>query len=254
MKTKEHACVILGSLSGIAREITFRLAIKGMPLVLVGRSAEELEIQASDLKIRYGVPVEALVADARDLDNLDSLPTECAKRLNGISIRTVILCWGVMYSQKDLEKDPQLLRQNFDINLTSAALVLQAFANWMSSNKRGGTIVGISSVAGDRGRGSNYLYGATKAGLSALLDGMRHRYHGTGLRVITVKPGIVNTPMTRGFVNSSSLLCASPVQVAADIVRAIETGSFSIYTPRYWEIIMAMIRKIPERIFLRLKL
>jgi short-subunit dehydrogenase len=253
MKTMNLPCVILGSLSGIAREIADQLARKGTPLVLVARSAEELEIQASDLKIRYGITVETIAIDASELDRMSSLPEECAGKFKGEAIGCVILCWGVMFFQGECEKNAQLLKQTFDINLTSSALVLQAFANKMS-HAGGGTIVGISSVAGDRGRGSNYLYGASKAGLSALLDGMRHRFHGTGVRVVTVKPGMVNTPMTKGIVNPSSPLCASPHRVAEDIVRGIEKRSSQIYTPGYWRFVMAVIRNIPEQIFLGSKL
>jgi short-subunit dehydrogenase len=253
MKTTEHACVILGSLSGIAREIAKLMASRGIPIVLVARSSDELKIQASDLKVRYGGAVETVEADAQELEKIHLLPQECSAKLNGRPIGSVILCWGIMPEQKASELDPKTLKLTFDVNLTASALVLQSFAN-MLKLQGGGTIVGISSVAGDRGRGSNYLYGATKAGLTALLDGMRHRYHGVGLRIITVKPGIVSTPMTKGIINPNSPLCASPHNVAADIVNAIETGASQVYTPRYWRIIMAVIRNIPEILFLKSKL
>ncbi|MEI6350570.1 MAG: SDR family NAD(P)-dependent oxidoreductase [Verrucomicrobiota bacterium] len=243
--------VILGSLSGLARAICEALARRGEQLVLVARSREELSIQAADLRTRFGVSVHAIAADASALETMGALPDQCLASLSGRAPDGVILCWGVMFDQGEAERDPVRIRTLFEVNLTSAAIVLQGFANQMRAD---GVLAGISSVAGDRGRGSNYLYGATKAGLTALLDGMRHRFHSTGPHIITVKPGFIATPMTHGLVNPDSPLCAHPAQVAADILRAIDRRESTLYTLWPWRWVMAVIRSLPERIFLMTKL
>ncbi|MEI8233740.1 MAG: SDR family NAD(P)-dependent oxidoreductase [Verrucomicrobiota bacterium] len=245
--------VILGSHSGIARALCEALAHRGHDLILVARSPQELDLQAADLRTRFGIAVHPIVADANAVERISALPQACLAASDQDLPEGVILCWGTMFAQQEAEMDCAKIRSLFDINLTSAAIVLQGFANLMAKGK-GGTIVGISSVAGDRGRGSNYLYGATKAGLSALLDGMRHRYQGTGLHVLTVKPGFVATPMTHGLVNPESPLCARPAQVAKDILKAIHHRKPTLYTLWPWRWIMALIRALPEAVFLKTKL
>lgn len=243
--------IILGSLSGMARAICEVLAQRGVELVLVARSTEELALQSADLHTRFGVTAHCLPADAADLEQIKELPARCCAALSGRIPNAVILCWGVMFSQHDAEHSPGQIRRLFDVNLTAAAIVLQGFANQMG---RDGIIAGISSVAGDRGRASNYLYGATKAGLSALLDGMRHRYRQSGPHVLTIKPGFVATPMTQEIVNPDSFLCARPEQVATDILRAMDQRRPTVYTLWHWRWIMAIIRALPEALFLRTKL
>ena len=141
----------------------------------------------------------------------------------------------------------------FRINLVSAAVILEQAADYFG--RRGaGVIVALSSVAGDRGRQSNYLYGASKAGLTALLSGLRNRLHAKGVAVVTVKPGFVDTPMLYGRPLPASFLVASPDRVAADIVTAIERHRDVVYTPWYWRGIMAAIRLLPETLFKRLRM
>lgn len=243
--------VLLGSHSGIARELSELLARRGEELVLVARSAEELALQAVDLRIRFGTAVHEIAADALDPKAMRDLPAQCVAALGGRAPHAVILCWGVMFAQEEAEVSPEQIRTLFEVNLTSAAVVLQGYANRMNAD---GIIAGVSSVAGDRGRGSNYLYGATKAGLNALLDGMRHRFRKTGPHVLTVKPGFVATPMTEGIVDPDSPLCASPEQVAADILRAMDRRQSTLYTLWPWRWVMAIIKALPESFFLRTKL
>jgi short-subunit dehydrogenase len=126
-------------------------------------------------------------------------------------------------------------------------------ANYLEERGRG-YIAAVSSVAGDRGRQSNYTYGASKAGLSAYLQGLRNRLHPAGVHVLTVKPGFVDTPMTHGLVNPDSPLVASPEQVAADVDLAIRKRKDVIYTRWFWRAVMLVIGSIPERVFKRLKL
>jgi short-subunit dehydrogenase len=158
-----------------------------------------------------------------------------------------------MFDQAEAQADVQRIRRTYDVNLTSAASVLEPIAAHMA--ERGtGWIAAVSSVAGDRGRQSNYLYGSAKAGLTAYLQGLRNRVHHHGVDVLTIKPGFVDTPMTHGLLDPDSPLVASPDRVAKDIDRAIRRRRSKVYTPWFWRGIMAIIRNIPEAIFKRLKL
>ncbi len=140
-----------------------------------------------------------------------------------------------------------------EINLTSAVVLLSLFANYLE-DRRSGYLAVISSVAGDRGRQSNYTYGAAKAGLTAYLQGLRNRLYRSGVHVLTVKPGFVDTPMTHGRVNPDSPLVASPARVARDIDWAIRRRRNVIYTPWFWRPIMLAVRLVPEFVFKRLRL
>ena len=158
-----------------------------------------------------------------------------------------------MPEQTESEQSSKTFRQTLEINVLSPATILQVFANRMVDVDKG-HIIGISSVAGDRGRGSNYHYGSSKAALSAFLDGLRHRLVQTNVHVCTVKPGFVDTPMTHGLVNPNSPLCASPDEVAKDIVAAMKSRKGMVYTKWPWRWIMTIIRHVPEFIFLKTKL
>ncbi len=245
--------IILGAASGIAKAVSRSLASRGHDLILAGRSQEELNLLAKDLETRHQVQARILVFDASCRAEVTGL-LEASTRLNDAQlVDGVILAYGVMFPQPETEANLDLLALTLEVNLVSSVLVLQAFANAFVTRGRG-VIVGISSVAGDRGRGSNYHYGCSKAGLSAFLDGLRHRLHDKGVHVCTVKPGFVATPMTDGLVNPNSPLCARPDQVARDILRAIDRKTGRIYTLWVWRWIMMIIRSVPEFLFLRTKL
>jgi short-subunit dehydrogenase len=139
------------------------------------------------------------------------------------------------------------------VNLTSVASLAEAFANDLAQSPERGWIAVISSVAGDRGRQSNYAYGASKAGLSAYLEGLRNRMFRLGVHVLTVKPGLVDTPMIAERIERHSRLVASPEHVARAIDRGIRHRRNVIYTPWYWRIVMAVVRALPEPIFKRLR-
>jgi short-subunit dehydrogenase len=140
-----------------------------------------------------------------------------------------------------------------DVNYTSAVSLLGLAAAHFASKKTG-CICAVSSVAGDRGRQSNFLYGSTKAALTAHLQGLRNRLFRAGVAVVTIKPGFVDTAMTWGLVNPASPLVASPKRVARDMARAIERRANVVYSPWFWRWIMAIIRAIPEPLFKRMKL
>jgi decaprenylphospho-beta-D-erythro-pentofuranosid-2-ulose 2-reductase len=158
-----------------------------------------------------------------------------------------------MTSQIKTQGDFAEAHRTIDINFTSPVSVLNLFANYFEQYQRG-YIVAISSVAGDRGRQSNYVYGAAKAGLNTYLQGLRNRLHHSKVRVLTIKPGFVDTPMTHGLVNPHSPLLASPERVARDIACAVKSERDIVYTPWFWAWIMRLIRLIPELVFKRLRL
>lgn len=235
--------VIVGATSPIARAYAVDCAIAGKSLLLAGRDLSELELIASDLKIRHAVSVAVERYDA-------SLPGEgrrLALTFAGRPVSAVVAFHGIMGDRDDFAAMLQ-------VNCASIAELFEAVAD--QSAQAGGkpVLAAVSSVAGDRGRQSNYPYGASKAALDAYLSGLRNRLHPLGLRVVTIKPGFVRTRLTEGKVNPRSLLLAEPAQVAADIRRAIEGSADVVYTRWFWRPIMAIIRCIPEFVFKRLKL
>ena len=164
----------------------------------------------------------------------------------------VLIAYGMLGDQPAAEEDAEATRAIIDVNFTSAALWLQMAAKHLSRDRPRSIIV-ISSVAGDRGRRSNYVYGAAKAGLTAFAEGLAHRLYGTNLHVLNVKPGFVDTPMT-AHLERGGPLWASPDQIAACIEQAVRRKQAVAYTPRFWWPIMTIIRLLPRPIFFRTKL
>jgi decaprenylphospho-beta-D-erythro-pentofuranosid-2-ulose 2-reductase len=244
--------LVLGATSGIARELCHLLAARGCCLVVASRNCEELEKCAADLRLRYQVNVVAESFDALDFEGHPAFFSRCLAHLRG-RIDGVILCHGYLPVQAQTQVDFAEARRTLDVNLTSAVSLLSLAANYLENQKKG-YLVAISSVAGDRGRQSNYTYGAAKAGLTTYLEGLRNRLHKVGVRVLTIKPGMVDTPMTHGLINAKSPLVASPARVARDIERAIRKQRDVTYTPWFWSVIMRVIRAVPGSIFKRLKL
>lgn len=244
--------VILGAGSGIAKALCQRMATRGCNLVLCGRNTEELQRDAADLQTRHQTKATILEFDALNFDSHNELWNQCLTQFDG-KVDGVMLCFGTLPDQKACEDDPSQLRSAIDVNLTAAASILHPIAAHFESKKSGWLAV-ISSVAGDRGRQSNYVYGAAKAGLTTFLAGLRNRLQPAGVHVLTIKPGFVATPMTAGILDPKSPMVASPEQVARDIERAIAKRRNVIYTRWFWKWIMLIIRNIPESIFKRLKL
>lgn len=240
--------LIFSSTSGIAGKVAEELLARGKEVILCGRSGEALERQAADLGVRFSRAVPCFQWDLLDHAAHVGRMQDLVSRWR---IAGIVMAGGVMFSQEECEKDPRKLQLTLDTNFTGVALVLNCFAAHFQASKTG-FISCISSVAGDRGRGSNFAYGASKAGLTAYLQGLRNRLHGSGILVQTVKPGQVRTAMTAGM--KPSLLMAKPEKVAKDIVDAIEARKDQIYTPFYWKYIMCVIKSIPEGLFKRLKL
>ncbi len=243
--------LILGATSGIAQAVADRLAADGDRLLLAGRKQQELERLTADLRTRYDIAADFVRFDALAFDEHPGFIARCIEQLGQLD--GVVLAHGYLPDQDEAQGAFHEAHRTIDVNYTSAVSLLEPVAAHFEGQKRG-YICGISSVAGDRGRQSNYLYGSAKAGLSAYLGGLRHRLAKRGVNVITIKPGTVDTPMTFGRVNADSPLTAKPERVARDIVRAIRRGRPVVYTPWFWRCIMAIVRNVPERLFVKTKL
>jgi decaprenylphospho-beta-D-erythro-pentofuranosid-2-ulose 2-reductase len=242
--------LVLGATSSIARNLALALARRGYDLCLAGRDLEEVQRVASDLTIRHGVNVQAVSFDAIHPASANRMMDVVMDESFG-DLVGVVLCFGVLGDQAVAAEDSPYAREIIMVNFTAAVSLLTPLANFFEERGRGFLAV-ISSVAGDRGRQSNYVYGSAKGGLSIFLQGLRQRMAKRGVTVTTIKPGFVDTRMTFGL--PGMFLVASPADVGEGIVRAIEKGKAVAYIPGFWRWIMLIIKLIPERIFVRLKL
>jgi decaprenylphospho-beta-D-erythro-pentofuranosid-2-ulose 2-reductase len=234
--------LILGAASGMARAIARSFAAEGHPIQLAARNVERLETDRDDLVTRYGVEVTLHEFDALDLDGhadfvaaLPALP------------QVAVCAVGAMGTQEENAQDPVIGAAVMRANFEGPASILAHLANAMEA-RGSGTLVGISSVAGERGRASNYVYGSAKAGFTAFLSGLRNRLAKKGVHVVTVLPGFVATAMTEGM-DLPARLTAEPEEVGAAVVKAVQKGRNVIYVRPIWRIVMAVIRNIPEPIF-----
>jgi short-subunit dehydrogenase len=241
--------LILGATSAIAQAYARRRAAQGCGFILAGRREDRLAAIAADLKACGAPTAEPLVVDLAAMDGIE----ESAKALRARfgEPDEVVLAYGSLGEQAAAEQDLALARALIDTNFTSAALWILALLKDRQATIPF-TMVGIGSVAGDRGRASNFIYGAAKGALDRFLQGLAQKYDGTAVRVITVKPGFVDTPMTAGIAKGGPLW-ATPDQIAADIERAVAKGKRVVYTPWFWWIIMMIIRHLPWFVFKRLK-
>jgi decaprenylphospho-beta-D-erythro-pentofuranosid-2-ulose 2-reductase len=247
-ENSKDAILLLGATSGIMRALAAVLAGSGRTLVLAGRDSEELKRMQSDLRIRFGTSIDTL-----ELDVAESPAAASVLRalLEGRKIEGVVAGIGCLGDQSLAENDEEQARLILETNFVGPAVLIGVLAQYLERQRRGFICV-LSSVAGDRGRQSNYVYGSAKAGLSAYLEGLRNRMHRAGVAVITVKPGFVDTGMTWGL--PGMFLVASPLKVSRRIARAIERRENVVYVPGFWRWIMMAIRLIPEPLFKRLKL
>ncbi|WP_416826502.1 SDR family oxidoreductase [Ectobacillus polymachus] len=239
--------LILGATSGISKALAYHFASKKVDLILAGRDMEELGRLASDLEIRYEIHAKTINFDALKEENtFFERCIQLAGDLDGM-----IVSYGLMYDQKEMERNGSLIREMTDINYTSTIILLEEAARYFEKKQKG-CICAISSVAGDRGRRSNYIYGASKGALTVYLQGLRNRLANSKVNVLTVKPGFVDTKMTYGLIKPT-ILVASPAKVAASIYQSILKKKEILYTPWYWFYIMKIIRLIPEKLFKRMK-
>ena len=241
--------LIFGATSAIAQATARILAARGARLHLVARDPSKLEAVRADLAARGASAVSVATADLDDLERHRTLIDEAERSLGGID--AAIIAQGTLPNQPACEADFDRAGAELRTNFIAPASLAAELANRFEV-KGGGTIVAISSVAGDRGRASNYVYGTAKGALSIFLQGLRARLHDKAVRVITVKPGFVDTPMTASF--AKGMLWSPPERIAAGIVKAMERGTPEVYLPWFWWPIMFVLRHLPESIFVRLKI
>ena len=242
--------LVIGASSAIAEATSRLFAAEGDALYLVGRDGQKLQAIADDLRIRGAALVKTSVMDATDYDGHETMVNEAIAAMDGLD--TVLIAHGILPDLEACQASFDAAREALEVNFLSVASFLTVIANFME--KQGaGVIAVISSVAGDRGRKSNYIYGTAKAAVTTFLQGLRNRLHASGVRVVTIKPGFVDTPMT-SQIDDKNFLFAQPSEIANGIHRAVTRPRNVVYLPSFWRLIMLIIRGIPESLFKRLSL
>jgi len=241
--------LLIGATSAIAEASARLWAGRGARLYLLGRDAGALARIAADLRVRGAAEVRHAELDVRDAGRHAAALDSALEQWSGLDV--VLLAHGSLPDQAACERDPAAALAALDVNALSVVSLVTHLANRLQA-QGSGTIAVIGSVAGDRGRQSNYVYGAAKATVAVFLQGVRNRLHAHGVRVLTIKPGFVDTPMTAAYAKGP--LWASPDAVARGIVAAVDRGADVVYLPAFWRWIMAVIRAVPETIFKRMRL
>lgn len=241
---------LVGATSAIARALADRLAARGATLYLAARSEEDVERIGRDLEVRHQAAVDWGPFEATDPKDHETVLDSATDAMGGVDV--VFVAVGMFGNQTRAEEEPVHLREIIEINFTAVAQLLSRAAHRLEA-REAGMLVALSSVAGDRGRASNYAYGSAKAGLTAFLSGLRARLYESGVHVLTVKPGPVDTKMTFDMEDPPPLM-AKPGDVASDIVRAMEQQKDVCYSPSVWRYIMAALRLLPSSIFKTLSL
>lgn len=241
--------LIIGATSAIAEATARRLAREGDRMFLIARDRDKLEVVAADLRARGADLVEVAALDVLDFDRHDAVLQKACDTLQGLDL--ALLAHGTLPDQQACQASFTLAHREFDVNATSVMSLVTWLANYLE-RQHSGTIAVISSVAGDRGRQSNYLYGAAKGAVSLFLQGVRNRLYRAGVKVLTIKPGFVDTPMTAAF--DKGPLWAQPDDIAEKIMHALRKGHDVVYAPGFWRLVMLVIKLIPETLFKRLSL
>jgi decaprenylphospho-beta-D-erythro-pentofuranosid-2-ulose 2-reductase len=242
--------IILGATSEIAQQTQRLLAVEQKELLLVARSTDRLRSVAADLRVRGAKQVIEYACDLADISHHADLISFVHE--NFWDFDTVLLAYGTLLPQEKCRHSVELSLSEWQTNFTSAAALVTLFADVLEQ-RGAGCIAVITSVAGDRGRSSNYVYGASKAAMNVFLQGLRGRLYRSKVRVLTIKPGPVKTPMTSEMAQGG--LFAEPADVAKDICHALEKSrKETLYTPARWRYIMAAINLVPETIFKRLSI
>lgn len=241
--------LIIGATSAIAEATARLFAEAGYALYLVARNEAKLQAIASDLKVRGASAAHLQLLDVLDYDRHKAVVDAAVEALDGLDM--VLIAHGTLPDQKACERSFDLARKEIETNALSTISLLTHLANYFEQ-RREGTIAVITSVAGDRGRQSNYLYGCSKAAVNVFLQGLRNRLHKSGVNVVTIKPGFVDTPMTASF--EKGLLWVKPGTIARRLFGLVSGKSKEVYVPYYWSIIMRLIRLIPESVFKRMSL
>lgn len=241
--------IIVGASSVIAHETARHFAAEGAEFFLVGRTPEKLEMVRDDLTARGAKFATTYIMDANDLDRHQTMLDTAIETFGMVD--AILIAHGILGDQSAAEASVTETLKQLETNFLSSVSILTLVANYFEEQKRGAIAV-ISSVAGDRGRGSIYVYGSAMAGKTAFLQGLRNRLAKSGVSVLTIKPGRVDTPMTSHLRRSP--LLADPAFVGEQIYKAMKKGKDVIYVPGYWRYIMFIIRNIPEFIFKRLSM
>jgi short-subunit dehydrogenase len=239
--------LIIGAKSDIAKEVARVYAKNGYNLYLCARDSSSLQDLKQDLEVRSGVEVKLKEFDIKAYETHETFYTSLEEKPLG-----VVIVSGYMVDQKKAQDDWAESLNTINVNYTGAVSILNIIANDFE-NERRGFIVGVSSVAGDRGRKANYIYGSSKAAFSAYLGGLRNRLFESGVTVLTVKPGFVNTKMTENL-DLPEKLTAEPEDVANDIYKAQQKGRNILYTKSIWLLVMLIIKHIPEFIFKKMSI
>lgn len=244
---KKAPVLILGARSDIGNAVAHKFAELGYSIQLAARNVEDLNDNKSDIQLRYGVHVSIHEFDALSISTHERFVSELPE------LPSIVVCAvGIMGTQQECEHDIDasitVMRSNFEGPVSILSILANSFIE-----KGSGTLVGISSVAGDRGRKKNYIYGSSKAGFTAFLSGLRNRTFEYGVHVVTVLPGFVNTKMTASL-DLPRILTAQPYEIAEAIAYAVSNKQNIIYVRPIWKIIMIIIRHIPEIVFKRLNI
>jgi len=241
--------LIAGATSAIAHETAKFFARDGAELLLVARSADKLEDISNDLRVRGAKKAETFLLDLNDLDRHQQLIEAAIETLGSLDM--VLIAHGTLGDQQLCQQSVAKTLEELTTNFTSVISLLTILANYFEQQKHG-CIVVVSSVAGDRGRRSNYVYGTAKGAVSIFLQGLRSRLSKSGVVVITVKPGLVDTPMTSSL--KKGLLFAQPGKVGKGIYQAMMKGKEVVYLPWFWRPIMAIVKSIPESVFKKMSM
>jgi decaprenylphospho-beta-D-erythro-pentofuranosid-2-ulose 2-reductase len=241
--------LVVGATSAIAHETARLFAEDKAELFLVGRNEARLNAVKDDLTVRGATSAACYVLDLSNLDQHQAMIDAALEALGGLD--AVLIAHGTLTDQETAQRSTDETLQELNINFLSVVSILTPVANYFEQQRRGNITV-ISSVAGDRGRMSNYIYGTAKAGVSTFLQGLRARMQKSNVSVLTVKPGFVDTPMTAHV--KKNPLFASPSKVGEAIYEAMKAEKDVLYTPWFWRYIMMIIRNVPEFIFKRTRL
>lgn len=245
---RKECWLILGATSSMARALARKLSDRGATVLLAGRDMDDLEATASDCRYHGAASAEAMRFDARDPDSFGPILSRMAAAEGTLNAAVFV---GSMPPQAEIDAHPEMIEGVVTDSFTGPARLLHALAP-MLEERGSGTIVGVGSVAGDRGRVGNYVYGAAKAGFHTYMSGLRNRLTRAGAHAVTVKPGFVDTAMTWGL--EGMFLVAPPEAVADAILKAELKRKNVIYTPFFWRYIMMIIRAVPEPIFKKMSI
>lgn len=241
--------LIVGATSAIAESTAKLWAKDGHRLYLLGRKTDRLASIVADLKVRGAKSVQFEQMEANDFAQHESIIKAASLAMGCIDI--VLLAYGTLSDQTACEQDFEATMQELNTNAISYISMLTHLANYFEAQGNGSIVV-ISSVAGDRGRKSNYVYGAAKGAVTIFLQGLRQRMYKSGVQVLTIKPGFVDTPMTVKF--KKGIIWVEPLSVAKIIYSSVKKNRNVVYAPWFWLVVMTVIKAIPESIFKKLKL